>query len=103
MIRDGEVWTLHHGDHTIGRIAIDDGDFPWLEGNFEPLPGFEEFKPLFDRSLELVHDDPKEWEAVYTQIESRLELHSADGPAAAFLLHIESDRAWFRWTDTPFD
>jgi hypothetical protein len=103
MIRHGDVWTLQHGDRVIGRITIDDIDFPWLEGGFEPLPGFEAFKPLFDRSLELVDDHPEAWEPVYAQIATRLELHSEHGPAAEFLLHIENDRAWFRWSDTPFD
>ena len=103
MIRDGEVWTLHHDDRLIRRITIDGSDFPWLEGAFEPLPSFEEFKPLFDRSIELINDGADEWESVYTQIESRLELHSEDSPAAEFLLHIENERAWFRWSDIPFD
>ncbi|MDK0524423.1 hypothetical protein [Streptomyces sp. ML-6] len=25
------------------------------------------------------------------------------GPVAEFLLHIEGDRAWFRWNDEPFE
>ena len=76
------------------------GDFPWLEGAFEALPGFAEFKPLFDCELpERVPD----WEEVYAKIQDRLSLYDPDGPVAEFLLHVEDDRAWFRWSDTPFD
>jgi hypothetical protein len=28
-------------------------------------------------------------------------LASPDGPVAEFLLHIEGDRAWFRWSEEP--
>ncbi|SDL00670.1 hypothetical protein SAMN05216298_2237 [Glycomyces sambucus] len=97
----GEVWTLRDFGRTIGSITIDDADFLWLEGTFEPRPGFERFRPLFDRSPELVTDHPDEWEVV--QIQAQLELHSKNGPTAEHLLHIENDRAWFRWSDTPFD
>lgn len=103
MFRNGEIWTLHHEGCLIGRVTIDDVDFPWLEGAFEALGGFEEFRPLFDRSLELVDGDPEVWEVVYAQIADRLELRSPERPVPEFLLNIEGERAWFRWSDTPFD
>ncbi|MFJ6982810.1 MULTISPECIES: hypothetical protein [unclassified Streptomyces] len=43
------------------------------------------------------------WEAVYARIGEAVELVAPDGPVAEFLLHIEDDRAWFRWNDEPFD
>ncbi|GAB3173659.1 hypothetical protein GCM10027059_45080 [Myceligenerans halotolerans] len=107
MSRGGEVWTLHHSGEAIGTITIDGGDFPWLEGAFEPHPGFAQFQPLFDRELELIHADLPEqvptWESLYDQITRQLSLHDPDGPVAEYLLHIEGDRAWFRWSDTPFE
>lgn len=107
MSRNSEVWTLCSADEVIGRITIDGGDFPWLEGAFEALPGFAEFKPLFDCELELINADLPErvpdWEEVYAKIQDRLSLYDPDGPVAEFLLHVEDDRAWFRWSDTPFD
>ncbi len=30
-------------------------------------------------------------------------LTSPDGPVPEFLLHIEGEQAWFRWSDEPFD
>jgi hypothetical protein len=73
------------------------------QDSFEAICGFEAFRPLFDRSLGLVADHPEAWESVCTEIETQLELHSEEGPAADFLLHIENDRAWFRWSGAPFD
>lgn len=96
----GGVWTLHHSDRVIGRIAVDKSDFPWLEGAFEALPGFEAFAPGFERSLRLLDaEENEEWEAVYTGLVRELSLHAPEGPVAEFLLHIEDGRAWFRWAD----
>ncbi|MFF8837616.1 hypothetical protein [Streptomyces sp. NPDC015130] len=33
----------------------------------------------------------------------RLSLVAPSGPVADFLLHISDDRAWFRWSDEPFE
>ncbi|GAB3998068.1 hypothetical protein GCM10029992_22850 [Glycomyces albus] len=107
LSRRGEVWTLLRGDEVIGRITVDRSDFPWLEGAFEALPGFAEFKPLFDRELELIEADLPEqvpdWEELYTEIQRRLSLHDPDGPVEEFLLHVEDGRAWFRWIDAHSD
>nr|BFE86976.1 hypothetical protein GCM10020093_095770 [Planobispora longispora] len=61
-------------------------------------------KPLFDRDLELMEDQNcGEWEKVYAEIRKEVSLVAPSGPVAEFLLHIEEDEAWFRWSDTPFD
>jgi hypothetical protein len=42
-------------------------------------------------------------EAVYEQITGTVELVAAHhGPVAEFLLHIQGDQAWFRWSAEPF-
>ncbi|GLW92765.1 hypothetical protein Aglo03_35810 [Actinokineospora globicatena] len=96
-----EVWRLVRGDELIGEITITDRDFPWLYGDFEAQAGFGEFKPLFDRELELLSADEgrEEWESVYEKVTGPLALVSPDGPVSHFLLHIDGAEAWFRWAD----
>ncbi|MFH8977835.1 hypothetical protein [Streptomyces sp. NPDC017890] len=91
----------------VGEILIDDADFPWLSGHFRAGPAFGAVQDLFARELALVERDAEghweEWEAVYGEIERRVRLVSPDGPVAEFLLHIRGERAWFRWSDEPFE
>jgi hypothetical protein len=42
-------------------------------------------------------------EEAYDEVRRRVSLHAPGGPVPEFLLHIEGDRAWFRWSDEPFD
>ncbi|MER7057652.1 MULTISPECIES: hypothetical protein [unclassified Streptomyces] len=90
----------------VGEIVIDDPDFPWLSGRFRAGPGFGAVQDLFARELALAERDDEghweEWETVYAEIERRVRLVSPDGPVAEFLLHIQGERAWFRWSDEPF-
>ncbi len=61
---------------------------------------------MFARELALldgIDGHVEEWEAAYAEIERRVSLSSPDGPVAEFLLHIDGDRAWFRWSDEPFE
>ncbi|MDQ0596884.1 hypothetical protein QF037_001229 [Streptomyces canus] len=100
---DGQVWHLHSGDVPVGEILIDEADFPWLSGRFTAAPAFDALRELFVRELALTEDLGAEWERVYDEIRRRVSLTSPDGPVPEFLLHIEGDRAWFRWSDKPFD
>jgi hypothetical protein len=61
-------------------------------------------KPLFQRELALLEEeDLDEWDRVVGEISETLELVAPAGPVAEFLLHIDGERAWFRWSDVPFD
>ncbi|MFE7569707.1 hypothetical protein ACFU76_22520 [Streptomyces sp. NPDC057539] len=103
-----EIWHVvsRHDAQPVGDIAIEEADFPWLSGHFTPGPGFAAVKPLFDRELSLldrVSEDPHAWEAACDDVVRAVALVSPDGPVPEFLLHIRDARAWFRWSDTPFD
>ncbi|MHC5907046.1 hypothetical protein ACVNF4_24565 [Streptomyces sp. S6] len=101
---DGGIWRVRCGEEEAGEIAIDDDDFPWLSGRFTPGPAYAAVEPLFTRELALLNEDrTEEWEALYGEITARVSLSSPDGPVPEFLLHIEGERAWFRWSDEPFD
>jgi hypothetical protein len=103
----GDVWRLLRGEELLGEIVIEDGDFPWLSGRFRPQPAFAEVKPLFDEELGLVEsgsdEDIEAWESVYERITGSLSLVAPHGLVPEFLLHIQGDEAWFRWSDEPFD
>ncbi|MFJ7073815.1 hypothetical protein [Streptomyces sp. NPDC098781] len=103
---DGGVWRVRGGEELVGDIHIDEADFPWLSGHFTPGPGFDAVRDLFARELALMEPDTdeawEEWEAAYDEIRRRVSLTSPDGPVAEFLLHIDGDRAWFRWSEEPF-
>jgi len=104
---EGEVWQVRTGEEPVGEILIDDADFPWLSGRFTAGPAFAAVRDLFARELALIErddeDHQQEWEAAYDEITSCVSLSSPDGPVPEFLLHIEGDRAWFRWSDEPFE
>ncbi|MGW3353288.1 hypothetical protein ACWDA3_59230 [Nonomuraea rubra] len=105
MGRNEETWRVLCGDELCGEIVVDDMDMPWVHGSFVAGPAFAKAKPLFDRELELLEQDdadPAAWEAAYDQVAEAVSLVSPHGPVAGFLLHIEGDRAWFRWSDEPF-
>ncbi|MFE0802133.1 hypothetical protein [Streptomyces sp. NPDC058812] len=112
---EGEVWHVRGAPDTgeggtgaeVGEILIDDADFPWLSGRFRAGPAFATVQDLFARELALAERDDEghwaQWEAVYAEIERRVRLVSPDGPVAEFLLHIRGERAWFRWSEEPFE
>lgn len=103
----GDVWRVRSGEEPVGDILIDDADFPWLSGRFTAGTAFDGVRELFARELALMELDDEtgweEWETVHDQIQRRVSLIAPGGPVPEFLLHIEGDRAWFRWSDEPFE
>lgn len=101
----GEVWQVRRGEESVGEILIEDADFPWLSGKFTAGAAFEDVRELFARELALTQGDAdwQRWEEAYDEISRQVTLTSPDGPVPEFLLHIEGERAWFRWSDEPFD
>ncbi|MER7764831.1 hypothetical protein [Streptomyces sp. NPDC097619] len=101
---EAQVWRLVRQEEPLGEIEIDDGNFPWLEGRFVPTAAFEEVRPWFDETLSLVEAEEYErFDEAYDKIAESLSLVAPDSPVAEFLLHIRDGRAWFRWSDEPFD
>jgi hypothetical protein len=104
---DGEqVWRLMRGEEPLADLVVTDGDFPWLYARIRAMPGFAAIRPLFEeelRAMENMDDDPDSWEAAYEGIRSAVSLLYPDGsPVPEFLLHIDGDEAWWRWSDEPF-
>ncbi|MFJ5262308.1 hypothetical protein ACIQAC_17755 [Streptomyces sp. NPDC088387] len=104
---EGGIWRVRGDEGEVGEILITEADFPWLSGTFTPGPAYEGVRELFAREIALVKqvDGVQEegWDQAYDEIRRRVTLSSPDGPVPEFLLHIEGDEAWFRWSDEPFD
>lgn len=101
---EGEVWRLTRQEVLLGEIVIDEADFPWLNGRFVPTAAFGEVKPWFDESRAMMEGEEYErFDDSYDRIAGTLSLVAPSGPVAEFLLHISDARAWFRWSDEPFD
>ena len=102
------VWTLHRRDdgRILADLVITGGDFPWLNARVEPRDGLADVLPLFaEELLRLeVDDDTESWERAYDAIRAVVTLrYPAGHEVPEFLLHIEGDEAWWRWSDDPFD
>jgi hypothetical protein len=103
-----ERWLLKTGDTLVGSIDVTGTDQPWFTGHFYPEPGFAEFGDLFKRELALVEGNVDaeiaQWEEVYGSIRNRLRLLTPDGAVVPeYLLHIDGEDAWFRYSDEPFE
>jgi hypothetical protein len=90
----------------VGVIDVREADFPWVSGTWTPTPDFDQVAPLFRHELAVMNtlnDEVDEWEAAYAQVREAVNLHYPDGSVVPeFLLHIDGDEAWFRWSDEPF-
>ena len=103
-----ERWLLKTGATLVGSIDVTGTDQPWLTGRFYAEPRFAEFRDLFKRELALVEGnldrELAQWEEVYGRIQKRLRLLKPDGTAVLeYLLHIDGENAWFKYSDEPFE
>lgn len=107
--RTGETWRLRRDGDLIGELVVHEMDQPFLVARFLANPGFEEVRALFEESLAKLKDAEKrdewdEWESAYRRILAAVQLEDPDGRLVPeFMLHIEGDKAWWRWSDEPFD
>jgi hypothetical protein len=97
---------LKRADELLGTLRSYSTDFPWVNCRFEPLPAFEDVRPLFDEELRLLDtglvdsDQVEQWEIAYNRITSiglRLFDIEQENYIDEFLLHIRGDEAWFRY------
>jgi hypothetical protein len=72
-----------------------------------PREGIEDVLPLFAEELlrlEGIDDDTESWEQAYNAIRIVVTLRDPEGnEVPEFLLHIDADEAWWRWSDEPFE
>ncbi|MFG3072139.1 hypothetical protein [[Kitasatospora] papulosa] len=95
-------WQLLHGGTLVGTITVDEAGMPWQCGRFFPEPAFSQFRPWFDELNAILEAEEFErFDDAYDRIESALVLVSPTGPVGNFLLHIDQDRASFRWDAEP--
>lgn len=101
------AWTLLDGEVQVATLIVDDADFPFLRARVEATTAFSAVRPMFDeelRALETIDEAPDAWDRTYLEIQSRLTLVDPTGRAVPeYVLHIDGDRAWWRWSDEPFE
>ena len=99
---DWRAWELAGPDgRALGRLTEDGTDMPWVLCRFEPAEGFAAVAELFAEELGLLEEDEMDaWAMVQEQIAARelwlRPLHGGE-PIREFLLHVDGDRAWFRF------
>lgn len=102
-----DAWTLRAGGEEVAKLVVTDGDFPWLNARVEAGPGFEPLREIFETDLEALNApdiDVGAMNHAYDRIREAVTLHYPDGNRVPeFLLHIDGDAAWWRWSDEPFD
>lgn len=103
-----EIWHLHHQGARVAALHVTERDFPWLTARVVPLPGYAAVADLLAEELRL-HEasedaETPEWTAAYRRIREVTRLTRPDGSEVPeYLLHVDGDEAWWRWSDTPFD
>ncbi|MEV6374763.1 hypothetical protein [Micromonospora musae] len=105
----GSAWTLHRRDdgRVLADLVVTGGDFPWLNARVDQREGLAEVRPLFAEELRLLDAGDvavEAWESAYEAIRNAVTLRSPEGhDVPEFLLHIDGNEAWWRWSDEPFD
>ena len=106
-----EIWRLHAAadDALLGRLTVYERDFPWVSAKLAATPAFEPLRPLFQQEVRLARrleddEDAGTWEDAYERVRAAVRLVAPDGvPVPEFLLHVDGDEAWWRYSDEPFD
>lgn len=99
-------WHLTRGGVTLAVLEPDGrqlvADYPCEESGYTLLPAFEEFRPLFEREVELLETDAEaendEWLDIWERLKERgLFVESLDGRMRFDILwvHFRDGRAWW--------
>ncbi|MFF3558424.1 hypothetical protein ACFYXS_00025 [Streptomyces sp. NPDC002574] len=102
----GSIWRLRHRDREIARLTVTGTDFPWVRGDIETLPGYEDYRAVFAAHQRALDDEDYERaDLLYDRIRADLTMTFPDEePVAEFLLNVHGDgTAGWRWHDEPFD
>ena len=101
-----QAWRLMQREELLAELIVTGGDFPWLNARIRAMPGFEAVRPPFEeelRALGHIDDDVGSWQAAYDRIRRAVSLLYPEGrPVPEFLLHVDGEDAWWRWSDEPF-
>jgi hypothetical protein len=109
--QSGAVWRLYRGAQSVAELVVVEADWPWMSAKVETAPGFAEVRELFEadlRAAERVEDDDSDEalaaaDTAQQRIRDAVRLTYPDGAdVPEFMLHVDGDQAWWRWSDTPF-
>ena len=106
MNHSEQVWRLMQSEELLAELIVTGGDFSWLNARIRAMPGFEAVWPLLEeelRALKNIDDDLGSSQAGYDRIRRVVSLHYPEGrPVPEFLLHVDGEVAWWRWSDESF-
>jgi hypothetical protein len=101
------TWRILDGHVEVARLVVTESDFPWLYARVEAADAFAAVRELFVDDLvasEQLDDDPAAADRAYEHIRRRLTLIDPEGRVVPeWLLHIDGNQAWWRWSDEPFE
>jgi len=103
---EGPTWQLLRNGRVVADLVVYGGDFPWVNARVIPREGLEELRPVFEEELRRNQygEDIEGWEDAYRRVRAQVSLAHPDGHLVPeFLLHIEGNEAWWRWSDEPFE
>ena len=97
---DKKKFILRSRGTTYGDILIDDVEFPWYYGEFEPTEHYTAIRKVFETDVQAMNrqesaaiDEATEGiRALDLEIVSEDSRHTIRNP----FLHIDKRRAWFR-------
>jgi hypothetical protein len=102
----GQRFSLASSHQLVAELVVTGGEFPWLSATVRATPAFDLLQPLFAgelRLLDRLDQDVEAWEAAYDGLRQKVILERPDGFAVPeFLLHVDDEDAWWRWSDEPF-
>jgi len=96
------TFQFFRGDELLGTLVCSASalETAWQGGVFEPAPGYERVRPLFDNELHLLKSGRMtEWKEMWEEIQRpglRLEPAGGGEPKTGFVIHIENDHAWWK-------
>jgi hypothetical protein len=99
-----QVWRLMQGEELPAELVVTGGDFPWLNARIRAMPGFEAVRPLFEEAPGAGAHRRRRLLASRLRPHPRaVSLHNPEGrPVPEFLLHVDGNDAWWRWSDESF-
>ncbi|SNY55050.1 hypothetical protein [Paractinoplanes atraurantiacus] len=101
------VWQLRRRDdgRVLADLVVTGADFPWLYARVDERAGLDEVRPFFAeelRLLERLDEDVGAWERAHDGVAAAVALRSPDDvDVPEFLIHLDGDEAWWRWSGGP--
>ena len=95
-------WELYKGNTKLANIKEVGIDQPWFIGEFFPCPGFDKYRPIFERAEKFIKNDEfdsEESEKTFKEIdELQLSIKRIKDQKlfAEVMITLENNEIWWR-------